>query len=158
MSRCVSVLQCLTVAFLLAACGGEAEEGEASQSQAASGAGEGHGTVEFDGVTYQIDHMNCRQGRWHASSDYIYFRVNAVDGVNQDWDRYNLTLTLNPSGERDGERENWLMVFGAKEWQAEATASDAGISGAGVIHPRDDANISSIDDERVKPIIFDMRC
>lgn len=158
MSRCARVLQGLTVAFLLAACGGEAEQAETNQSQAASGAGEGHGTVEFGGATYQIDYMNCRPGSWHASSDHLFFRVDAVVGVQQDWDRYNLTLTLNPSGERDGERENWLMVFGAKEWQADATASDAGIRGSGVIHPRDDANISSIDDERVKPISFDMRC
>ncbi len=158
MSTWARVLQVLTVGVLLAACGSEVDQGEVSQSSAASGGAENHGTLEFEGVTYEFEFMHCREGRWHGSSRYVTFRVNAISGAQQDWDRYNLTLTLNPSGEPGPDSENWRMVFGAAEWQADAKVTDAGIRGNGVIHPAGETNFRSVDDERVRPIAFDMRC
>lgn len=145
------------VALLLVACGGEADNTEASSTSGGSVVQEGHGTVEFEGETYEITYMNCRRGRWHGSSDSIYFRVNPVTGVNQDYDRYNLTLTLHPAGGPSDDSATWLMVHGAEHWQAQAEASEQGIRGSGVVYPRGET-VLNIDDERVKPVHFDMRC
>ena len=111
------------VALLLVACGGEADNAEATTTTGGSSAQNGHGTVEFEGETYEITHMNCRQGRWNGSSDLINFRVNSVAGVNQNYDRYNLRLTLYPAGEPGADSAIWSMVHGAEQWQAQAEAS-----------------------------------
>jgi hypothetical protein len=52
-------------AALLAACGAAENNSEISSG---SGVQDGHGTVEFDGITYELNHVICREGRWDVSS------------------------------------------------------------------------------------------
>lgn len=157
MFRYSTFLQLLAMALVLVACGGGEPNGEAEPSRAGSSGPEDHGTVEFDGVTYEITDMNCRQGRWHASSDQIYFRVNSVTGAGQDYDRYNLALTRHPDGQPGQASDTWRMVYGAREFQPEAEVTDQGIRGSGVVHLQGETNVS-INDERLKPVHFDIRC
>lgn len=156
MLRYSGVFPVLAVTLLLTACG-SADQGETGQSQTIIEEPQGHGTVAFDGVTYEIDYMNCREGRWHASSDYIYFRVNSVTGAGQDYARYDLTLTRHPDGNPGPASDTWQMVYGAAEFQPDAEVTSQGIRGSGVVHPQGELNVS-IDDERLKPVVFDMRC
>lgn len=151
-------LPILLVTLALAACSGEQPNAAADTSQQSGSNGPtAHGMVEFDGVTYEIAYMNCRQGRWHASSDQIYFRVNSVTGAGQDYDRYNLNLTRHPDGEPGTASDVWLMVYGAREFQPEAEVTEAGIRGSGVVHLQGETGVS-IDDERLQPVRFDLRC
>ncbi|MCC5942646.1 MAG: hypothetical protein JJU37_13985 [Balneolaceae bacterium] len=145
----------LLIALLtFTACGNGESSAESSGDTASA---EGHGTIEFEGVTYEIEWANCRHSetRWQADTGDIGISMDINQRANVGSEGFNYFMTVNLIEEPRGPvtrsyYNHWLTR------EVEAVVTDAGISGSAYIHPR---QIDQNDVESLKmPIRFNIRC
>jgi hypothetical protein len=167
MSRTKTMWPVLAV-LLLAACGNNEGGNETASSDVNAPddvTSSGASSVTFQGVTYEMEWVNCRASgehwqenrglRWQADAPLlsIDFSRNMDPGRNEY--RYVLNAYLSDESGDPPPRTVFHNLYGW-EFDPKVEASEAGIQGSGVVYPRDAP--ANEREALLMPVEFNIRC